>query len=78
MIHQSKEFAASCLWFTTLISKSSNLHGVYKTLKKVGATEVKTIPMAQGNKVSRVVAWTFLSTQEQQNWVTARWNKKTN
>lgn len=78
MIYQSKEFAASCLWFTTLISKSSNLHAVYKTLKKAGAADVKTIPMAQGNKVSRIVAWTFLSTQEQQNWVTARWNKKTN
>lgn len=61
MIQQSKQFATSCFWFSTLISKSSNLNSAYYALKNVGATEVKTIPMSQGNKVSRIVAWTFQS-----------------
>ncbi len=61
MILQSKEFATSCYWFSTLISKQSKLKGVYKTLKKVEASEVKTIPMGQGNKTSRIVAWTFFA-----------------
>lgn len=61
MIFQSKEFAKSCLWFTTLISKKSNLTSVYKALKTVGAKKVETIPMGQGNKISRIVAWTFIS-----------------
>jgi 23S rRNA (adenine1618-N6)-methyltransferase len=60
MIHQSKQFAESCLWFTTLISKQSNLNSAYKALKNVEAFDVKTIPMGQGNKISRIVAWTFL------------------
>jgi len=60
MIYESKKFATSCLWFTTLISKQSHLKSIYKTLEKVKAIQVKTIPMGQGNKVSRIVAWTFL------------------
>ena len=59
MIKESKQFAESCLWFSTLISKESNLKQVYYELKKVEATEVKTIEMGQGNKISRIVAWTF-------------------
>ena len=59
MINESKRFAKSCLWFSTLISKQSNLNSIYKTLKKAEATKVKTIQMGQGNKTSRIVAWTF-------------------
>ena len=60
MILESKEFAKSCDWFTTLVSKESNLKGILEQLHKSGAVEVKTIPMAQGNKISRFVAWRFV------------------
>lgn len=60
MIAESKQFASQCLWFTTLISKASTLPAVYRALKKVNARSVKTIAMAQGQKQSRMVAWTFL------------------
>ena len=73
MISQSKHFSESCFWFSTLISKESNLNQVYHILKTVDAAEVKTIPMGQGNKISRVVAWTFLTKQEQEEWVKGRW-----
>lgn len=59
MINESKQFATQCLWFTTLISKATTLPSVYRALKKVNALEVKTIEMAQGQKQSRLVAWTF-------------------
>ena len=59
MILESKGFAHSCRWFTTLVSKESNLKNAYKALKKVTAVEVRTIQMGQGNKVSRIVAWRF-------------------
>jgi 23S rRNA (adenine1618-N6)-methyltransferase len=59
MIIQSREFASSVNWFTTLISKKNNLESAYRNLKKVGAVEVNTLPMGQGNKVSRMVAWRF-------------------
>lgn len=59
MILQSKMAAKSVDWFTSLVSKSEHLPGVYLALKKVDATTIKTIPMAQGNKISRIVAWRF-------------------
>ncbi len=59
MVQESRKFAQSCGWFSTLISKEANLKEVYKNLKKVAATELKTIQMGQGNKKSRMVAWRF-------------------
>lgn len=68
MIFESGKFKTQCLWFSTLISKESNLKSVYKTLNKVQAAHIKTFPMGQGNKVSRVVAWTFLTKTQQEQW----------
>jgi len=73
MIYQSKQFSGTCFWFSTLISKESNLKNVYNTLKEVEAHIVKTIPMSQGNKTSRIVAWTFLKSEQQYNWVKNNW-----
>lgn len=71
MVHQSKQFAHSCFWFTTLVSKKSNLKGIYSALRKAQAVEVETIEMGQGNKVSRIVAWTFLKPIQQKAWNTS-------
>lgn len=73
LIQQSKKFAANCFCFSTLISKESNLKGVYKALEQAGAFGVETIPMGQGNKISRIVVWTFLTTEEQNKWKNTRW-----
>ena len=74
MIRQSKQFGSNCFWFTTQISKQSHLSGVYEALKTAGAVEVKTIPMGQGTKVSRIVAWTFLKKDQQKGWIDQKWN----
>jgi 23S rRNA (adenine1618-N6)-methyltransferase len=37
---------------------------------------VKTIAMTQGNKSSRIVAWTFLTPVQQTKWAITRWNPK--
>ncbi|MBC6612253.1 23S rRNA (adenine(1618)-N(6))-methyltransferase RlmF [Hymenobacter sp. BT507] len=68
MAEESALFRESCYWFTTLVSKKETLPGLYKSLQKLGAVEVRTIPMAQGHKVSRIVAWTFLNTAQQRAW----------
>ena len=68
MIFESVHFGKNCTWFTTLISKESNLKSAYKTLKKVGANAVKTIEMGQGNKKSRMLAWTFQTEVERLDW----------
>jgi len=73
MIHQSKHFSKVCFWFTTLVSKQSKLKNFYDALKKQEAVEVKTIPMGQGNKTSRILAWTFLSKEDQEKWAKERW-----
>lgn len=67
MILESRHFADSCIWFSTLISKESNLAGVYLSLKRAEVNEYVTLNMEQGNKTSRIVAWTFLSRQEREN-----------
>lgn len=67
-LYESSKFKTNCFWYTTLVSKKGNLESMYASLKKLGATVVKTIPMHQGNKVTRIVAWTFLSEEEQKDW----------
>ena len=68
MIFESAKYPLQCFWFTTLVSKKENLSSLYKTLNKVSAVEVKTIAMAQGQKTSRILAWTFLSETQQKSW----------
>jgi 23S rRNA (adenine1618-N6)-methyltransferase len=68
MIYESAKYPMQCLWFTTLVSKKENLFSLYKTLNKVSAVQMKTIDMAQGQKNSRIVAWTFLSEAQQKAW----------
>ncbi|OFZ07081.1 MAG: hypothetical protein A2338_09595 [Bacteroidetes bacterium RIFOXYB12_FULL_41_6] len=62
--------------FSTLISKESNLRAVYGALKQAEVIEVHTIEMGQGNKTSRIVAWTFLTPKQQNVWMESRWMKK--
>ncbi len=68
MVYESSKFPMNCFWFTTLVSKKENLKSIYKTLQKVNAVTIKTIEMAQGQKTSRFVAWTFLSENQQKSW----------
>jgi 23S rRNA (adenine1618-N6)-methyltransferase len=67
-LYESSMFKTQCFWYTTLVSKKENVQSMYDSLNKLGATEIKTIPMHQGNKVTRVVAWTFLTAEEQKAW----------
>ena len=60
LIEESARIPAQVLWFTTLISTSANLPTVQRALRQAGAKEVRIVPMAQGQKQSRFVAWTFL------------------
>jgi 23S rRNA (adenine1618-N6)-methyltransferase len=69
LIYQSKQYADSCFWYTTLVSKEASLKSVYAALDRTKAVEVRTINMQQGNKISRIVAWTYLSLEQQKEWV---------
>jgi 23S rRNA (adenine1618-N6)-methyltransferase len=60
MINESQAYKSNVHWFTTLLSQNSNLTPIQQALKKVKPSQVNIIPMSQGNKISRIVAWTFL------------------
>jgi 23S rRNA (adenine1618-N6)-methyltransferase len=73
MISESVMFSKQCLWFTSLVSKQTTLASVFKKLEEVNAAETKLIEMAQGQKISRIVAWTFHSKLQQKDWRNSRW-----
>lgn len=59
MISESLYYQKNVRWFTTLVSKSTTLPEAYAELKKHSITKVRTLDMAQGQKKSRILAWTF-------------------
>ena len=59
MINESTDFAAQVGWFSSLVSKAENVGPLKTHMREVGATEVVELPMAQGNKITRVLAWRF-------------------
>jgi len=59
MASESVEFASQVTWFSSLVSKSENVAPIKKQLTQLGATQVKVVKMAQGQKVSRFIAWQF-------------------
>jgi len=62
MIKESKIFGHQCRWFTSLVSNSDNVKPAIKLLRKLEAIDIKKIEMKQGNKITRILAWTFLAT----------------
>lgn len=68
MIAQSTHFHANCRWFTTLVSQSAHLSRLQAALRETRATDVKIIDMAQGQKKSRILAWTFLDREAVRAW----------
>lgn len=60
MIKESREFSEQCRWFSSLVSKSENVKIALKLARKQGATDVREIQMHQGNKITRILAWTYI------------------
>lgn len=73
MIKESQAFSSRCFWFTSLVSKASNLPAIRAALKQAKVQASKTIDMQQGQKQSRFVAWTFLNPTQQAAWAKLRW-----
>ncbi|ENM5815244.1 23S rRNA (adenine(1618)-N(6))-methyltransferase RlmF [Vibrio mimicus] len=68
MAVESQQFAQQVLWFTTLISKGDNVRGMKKQLEKLGAQSIQVIEMAQGQKISRFIAWSFQNAEQRKLW----------
>ncbi len=59
MAQESCEFSQQVQWFTTLVSKKENVEALYQELARLGIRTIRTVDMAQGQKISRFIAWTF-------------------
>lgn len=68
-------YGLQVFWFSTLVSKVSNVDSLAAALKQVHAVDIRTIDMSQGQKRSRLMAWTFLSPDAQDQWRRTRWIK---
>jgi len=60
LIEESTSMSQSCAHFSTLVSKESHLKPLLTALAKAKALDYKVIEMGQGNKVSRILTWTFM------------------
>ncbi len=68
-LYESSQFKDQCFWFTCLVSNVSHVKSMKSSLEKLKATDIQIIEMTQGNKISRIVAWTFLKPEEQRDWI---------
>lgn len=59
MITESSDFRANCGWFTTLVSKEEYLPKLNQILNKQAVKASKVIPVSTGNKMSRILCWSY-------------------
>ncbi|SHK61758.1 23S rRNA m(6)A-1618 methyltransferase [Marinobacter antarcticus] len=60
LIKESQVYSTQCRWFTSLVSKIENVKPAKKLIRKLGAIDIREIEMKQGNKITRILAWTFI------------------
>lgn len=67
MIKESRVHSDQVIWFTSLVSKKETLAALEAQLKQQPISEFKIVEMAQGQKVSRFIAWSYFdkATREQ-------------
>ncbi len=75
MIDESKQFARQVLWFSSLVSRGDNLPLLYRALTQAGAVKVVKKEMAQGQKQSRFIAWTFMDDAQRRRWAQTQFKK---
>ncbi len=68
MLDESTTFSKQVLWFSTLVSKADNLPKLNRKLDKIKVSDRKEISMSQGNKQSRILAWSFFDKKQQAAW----------
>jgi 23S rRNA (adenine1618-N6)-methyltransferase len=68
MITESQLFKQQVCWFSSLVSQQKHLGTLQKLLRSVGAQQTEVITMRQGQKVSRILAWSYLTPAQQQQW----------
>ncbi len=73
MIKESIGLKNDIFWFTTLVSKRESLDSLTESLRAAKVFDMKVVGMSQGQKISRIIAWTFLDEAAQKEWKMKRW-----
>ncbi len=74
LISESADLPNSVMWFTSLVSRQENLDILVDKLSGMPKGEYRIIPMSQGQKKSRILAWTYLTRKQRKAWINYRWN----
>ncbi|HKX57365.1 MAG TPA: RlmF-related methyltransferase, partial [Xanthomonadales bacterium] len=72
MITESLAFSQQVYCYTSLVSKKENVAPLKKLLSQIGATRVDVVETSQGQKTSRLLAWSFLTAPQRQAWLQRR------
>lgn len=73
MIEESTQNKDRCFFFTSIVSNQDNLVRLKKVLESKKAKVSKTITMAQGQKKSHILAWSFLDSDQRSEWAISKW-----
>ncbi len=71
IVTESQLYKQQVCWFSSLVSQQKHLSPLQKLLRSVGAVQTEVIEMRQGQKLSRILAWSYLTPAQQQQWQTA-------
>lgn len=59
LIRESVDFKSNIHWFTSLLSKETSLGQLQPELDMAKPQQQRVIPMQHGNKVTRILCWSF-------------------
>ena len=79
IIRESKRYWDRCLWFSSLVSRKTNLHKIERSLyeennknDKHTVQIVERIPLGTGRKSSTILMWSFLDEAGRREWARMR------
>jgi 23S rRNA (adenine1618-N6)-methyltransferase len=73
MAKESVGFSEQVCWFTSLVSQGDHIRPLKRLLARLGVVQIEVTKMKQGQKISRFIAWTFLTPNQQASWAQAHW-----
>ena len=73
MIKESISHGNQCFLFSSLISKDKSLPALKALLSQSKVKHSSIIEMAVGNKVTRLLTWSFLTEKQRKIWAQSRW-----
>lgn len=73
MIQESRAFGRQVFCFSALVSKQESLPVLDDRLADAGVADRLVLDMSQGQKKSRLLAWTFLDDAQREAWRLRRW-----